>query len=404
MAARIEWRISDGAYGEFFLSPEPPSNERKKAIIVCTWDWYYYSHRRNIARLLIDRGYEVIVVTRIFDHREKILADGVRLIELPFSRPSLNPFREYQITRGLKKIYKAEQPDLVYHIAFKPVLYGSLAANRLNIPVQVNAIAGMGQLFLGRSFKIRMIRRFVMFQLKRLFRSNQTRLIVQNQTDFDFLKKSLNLPENRIALIKGVGIDLDEFQPVQKCENNSVVVTMVSRLIREKGVIELVEAARELKQKNLDVTIQLVGDPDFDSPEQIAADNLRQWQDEGLVEWVGFRSNIPQVYSQADIACLPSYSEGLPKSLMEACASGLPIVTTDNSGCREVVDDGENGFIVPPRDSKSLAQALEKLIVDADLRTRFGIQSRLKAETEFDEKLILAQTAAVCGLEPAPVD
>ena len=284
------------------------------------------------------------------------------------------------------------------------MLTGSLAARKLNIPIQVNAIAGMGQLFLGTSLKIRMIRKLVMYLLKRLFKNDRTRLVVQNQTDFDLLQGMLRVPTERMALIKGVGVDLKEFQPAERTNEKPVVITMVSRLIREKGVMELVEASRLLKQKELDFEVHLVGDPDLDSPEQIAKDDLESWQSEGLIRWSGFQEDINAIYSSSDIACLPSYSEGLPKSLIEATACGLPVVTADNSGCREVVDEGQNGFLVPARDPAALADALEKLILDPQLRKRFGEKSRAKAESEFDIRLILKQTADVCGLNPDSQD
>lgn len=173
---------------------------------------------------------------------------------------------------------------------------------------------------------------------------------------------------------------------------------MVSRLIKEKGILELISAARLLKNKGLEFELHLIGDPDFDSPQQIAASDLRQWQSEGLITWTGFRDDIAEIYRHSDIAVLPSYSEGLPKSLLEAAACGLPIVTTDTSGCREVVDVDQNGYLVPIRDPESLAAALEKLILDPELRHRFGRHSRHKAETEFGLDLILRQTAHACGL------
>lgn len=351
--------------------------------------------------MLQDAGYDVTVITRIFDHREEIEADGVRILELPFSRPSLNPFREYPLIRGLRRIYKQEKPDLIYHVAFKPVLYGSMAARNLDIPCQVNAIAGMGQLFLGTSWKIRLIRRLVMSRLRKLFRNPRTRLIIQNNRDLQFLQQELGLSRDRMHLIKGVGVDLDQFFPVEKPERERPLITMVSRLIREKGVFELVEATRMLRSRGLNPRIRLVGDPDFDSPEQISKEQLLQWQSAGLIEWVGFQEDIQQVYAESDIAVLPSYSEGLPKSLLEACACGLPIVTTDNAGCVEVVEDGNNGWIVPVRDPESLAMALEKLVVDRALRQRFGNASRQKAIAEFDLKRILQQTANACGLGAA---
>ncbi|MEC9092670.1 MAG: glycosyltransferase family 4 protein [Planctomycetota bacterium] len=380
------------------------TTKQKKAILVCTWDWYYYSHRRSISKMLLQAGYQVILVTKVFSLREEIEADGVQIIELPFSRPSLNPFREYQVTKQLKQIYQREKPDLVFHIAFKPVLYGSLAARKLAIPIQVNAIAGMGQLFLGQSLKIRLIRALVMFLLKWTFRNQCTRLIVQNNKDLKYLKDKLKISESRLFLIKGVGVDLNDFCPVEKPVRDKVVVTLVSRLIKEKGVLELVESARILKKRNLEFEIRLVGDSDFESPQQVTKEQIAQWEVEGLVVWQGFQENIQAVYAESDVAVLPSYSEGLPKSLMEACACGLPIVTTNNSGCLEVVEDNFNGFIVPAKDAVSLANAIEKLIRDKQLRDAFGRRSREKSEREFELKAILKQTAIACSLPVATDD
>ena len=347
--------------------------------------------------MLIEADYEVVVVTRLFKLQKEIEADGVRIIDLPFSRPSLNPIGELGILRSLRKIYQAEKPDLVFHVAFKPVLIGSLAALGKTIPRRVNAIAGMGQLFLKKSLKIRLIRLLVMTILRFLFRNRSNQLIVQNRIDLEFLRKRLNLSADQLHLIRGVGVDIDKFVPTEKT-NPIPVVSLVARLIKEKGVLELVEAARILRSRGVKARIWLVGEPDKDSPEQITETELQKWESEKLIEWKGFQNDIRQVYADSDIAVLPSYSEGLPKSLLEACASGLPIVTTDNGGCLEVVDDGINGLIVPSQNSERLADTLATLIGDRQLRIQYGLASRERAQKEFSLSLVLAQVRTACGI------
>ncbi len=405
----------------------------KKAIIVCTWDWYYYSHRRNISKMFLDAGYEVIVVTKIFSLRTEIESDGVQVIDVPFSRASLNPFRELGIIWRLRRIYAKEKPDIVYHVAFKPVLYGSLAAIWKSIPRRINAIAGMGQLFLSNNFRIRLIRRFVVFILWLLFKDRRNIVIAQNKVDQQILSKRLGLKPEQSHLVRGVGVDLNEFTTNQKtnlktgsdaldgnslnpidslpdqgltpfsnstiaASNSAPVITLVSRLIAEKGIHELIAAARILKSKKIPCRIWLVGDPDFDSPHHITVQQLRDWESEALIEWKGHTDSINAIYAQTDIAVLPSYSEGLPKSLLDACACGLPIVTTNVSGCEEVVTDNLNGLIVPVRDPVSLAAALEKLINEPHLREQFGRQSRCRAETEFSSEIIIDQIKSICRL------
>ena len=445
-----------------------------------------------------DAGYEVIVVTKIFSLRTKIESDGVRIIDVPFSRASLNPFREFAIIWRLRRIYAQEKPDIVYHVAFKPVLFGSLAAIWKAIPLRVNAIAGMGQLFLSKTLKIRFIRWFVTFVLRRLFKDRRNILIAQNQVDQEVLSKSLRLKPEQTFLIRGVGVDLDEFRPNLKTghsksgsdplkgESNSnlkptpaqglppfsnpelksgsdplkgnpppqqtslpqqglppfsgpnktehlkmepdplkgesnpkveptpaqglppfsnpapnqlpPIITLVARLIAEKGIHELVAAARILKSKNIPCRIWLVGEPDTGSPQQISVAQIQSWESQQLIEWKKHREDINAIYNQTDIAVLPSYSEGLPKSLLEACACGLPIVTTDVSGCIEVVEHNVNGLIVPVKDSNALAAALERLVSDQSLRERLGCESRRKADAEFSSEIIIDQIRSICRL------
>lgn len=373
------------------------------AIFVISEDWYYWSHRRVLARELMEQGYQVILVTRVNSLREEIEADGVRLIDLSLSRASFNVLRDFKYVKTLYELYRRERPDLVYHVAFKPVLYGAIAARLARVPHRVNAIAGMGVLFSNHRISTRIVRWIVMRAFSVLFNRPECTLIVQNQSDFGRLQKRLRLLDQRICLIRGAGVDIRQFTPrsdedAAADSSDGPVITHVSRLIRDKGIEELALASRELKRRGLRFRLQVVGEADMNHVRPISPAEIMAWQDEGLLEWKGHSDDIATIYQESDIAVLASYSEGLPKSLLEACACGLPIVTTDNPGCREVVEHGRNGLIVPVRDHLALADALQKLIENPEMRRQMGEQSRERAVNEFSLELIVEQTMKVFGV------
>jgi glycosyltransferase involved in cell wall biosynthesis len=369
------------------------ARDKPVLLYLVTEDWYFWSHRLPIARAARAAGWEVLVATRVGSHGDMIRQEGFRLIPIKMRRRSLAPWREIATVAELIGIYRRERPDLVHHVAMKPVLYGSLAAAVAGVPAVVNARAGMGYVFTSSAMKARLLRPLIKKAVRWLLDRANARLILQNPDDVAAMSAGTVAPK-RIVLIRGSGVDTTAFAPAPEPGGTPVAV-MVSRMLWDKGVGELVEAARLLKERKASVDVVLVGPPDPENPASISEGQLRDWEASGDVAWWGERSDIAQIWAKSHIAVLPSHREGLPKSLLEAAACGRPLVATDVSGCREVVRPGETGILVPPRDPGSLADALERLATDPDLRRRMGSAARELVERELSQEVVVEQTMAL---------
>ena len=376
---------------------ESMTQRARKVVMVVSEDWYFLSHRFALARYLAAEGWEVVVATQVnrAADSERIAAAGLRVVPVPLERGRLLALGDLCYWWRLRRLYREEQPDVVHQVAMKPVLYGSVAALGLPRTGVVNALAGLGYLFTNRRGIVAVVRAIVLRMFRWLFARRSTRLILQNTEDMALFGRELGVPEKNLRLIRGSGVDLAGFNPVEHGARKPVVAVMVARLLRDKGVLELVEASRILRQEGVPVRVQLAGGIDRKNPNSLSESEVSALQAEDVVDCLGHRDDIAAVYGRADIAVLPSYREGLPRSLLEAAACGLPIVTTDTSGCREVVADGVNGFLVPVRDPVALAEALRRLTKDAELRRSMGAASRLRAEQEFSQELIFASTLSV---------
>ena len=367
-------------------------NTSPKLLFVVTEDWYFVSHRLPLALAAQKAGFGVAVATRVGKYGETILAAGIRLIPFGLSRRRGNPFRE---VIALVRLYHRERPDIVHHVALKPVLYGAFAARLAGVPHVVNAIAGLGWLFTSSGLAVRTVRPVICRLLVWLLGSPHSRTIVQNPDDFGLMIK-MGVPEDRLRLIRGAGVDTGVFTPALESPPEPVTVLFSARMLWAKGVGEFVEAARLLTQAGVKARFVLVGEPDANSPASVPMATLHAWHGQNGVEWWGHRDDMPAMFHAAHIACLPSfYREGLPKVLLEAAACGLPIVTTDAPGCREIVRDGDNGFLVPVRDAQALALALRSLIDNAALRAKMGQRAREIVLVEFSQERVIAETLAV---------
>jgi glycosyltransferase involved in cell wall biosynthesis len=362
-------------------------------LLFVTEDWYFVSHRLPLALAAQAAGYDVVVATRVRDCGDLIRGSGLRLIPFENVRSGLNPLTEIGTLIRLVLLYRRERPDLVHHVAMKPVLYGSLASRLAGHPFTVNALAGMGWLFTSGSGLAPLLKPLVRRLLSRLLSSGVA--LVQNPDDARLLAQ-MGVPESHIRRIAGSGVDLQRFHPTRAPDGIPVVI-LPARLLWDKGVAEFVAAARILRSKGVAARLILVGSPDPFNPASISAIQVSKWVEEGIVEHLGWIENMPDVLATCHIVCLPSYREGLPKSLIEAAASGKPIVTTDVPGCREVVINDHNGFLVQPRDANDLARALTLLIEDPSLRQVMGDRGRRRAEEEFALASVIEQTLALYG-------
>ena len=367
----------------------------RKLLFFITEDWYFCSHRLPLALAAKEVGYEVSVVTRACSHGEQIKAAGIKLIPLELSRRGVNPLTEFRVISRLVSIYRSEQPDIVHHVALKPVLYGTIASLVAKVPCIVNALAGLGFLFSSQSLRVRSLRPLVKLVFRLLLNRRNSRVILQNPDDVCLMCDGRVLNRERIALIRGSGVDIRQFT-VQPEQPGLSTVILASRLLWDKGVGEFVEAARQLRLHGVRARFVLVGEGDAANPSAIPNKQLRHWHEEGDVEWWGRRGDMPAVIAQSHIVCLPSfYGEGVPKVLIEAASCGRPIVTTDTPGCREIVQDGVNGFLVPVRDATAVAEALKKMIESSELRSRLGARGRELVEREFTLDKVNTETLKV---------
>jgi len=369
--------------------------KRTKLLFLVTEDWYFCSHRLPIAREAQKRGFEIVVATRVGCHGDQITSEGFRLVPLRLMRRSTNPFSELVAIIQLIGIYLREKPDIVHHVAMKPVLYGTLAARLAGVPHIVNAMAGMGYVFISGQIKARLLKPVIRATFRLLLNSGNSRLILQNSDDKTMFIQSRLINSERIRLVRGSGVDTEIYHPFPEPAGSPVVV-LASRMLWDKGIGEFVAAARLLQSRGVDARFVLVGDTDLHNPAAIPAEQLAAWHSEGTVSWQGFSDAMPTVFARSTIVCLPSkYGEGIPKVLLEAAACGRPIVTTDSNGCREVVLHGENGLLVPVRSTVELADALQLLIENPELRRRMGARGREIVVKEFTTDKVVAATMAV---------
>ena len=365
---------------------------RGKLLFFVTEDYYFVSHRLPIAAAAKADGYDVCVVTRVGECGDVIRRAGLRLIAFDNARSSVNPIADLPRLIRLILLYRRERPDIVHHVAMKPVLFGSLAARWSGRrPHVINALAGMGWLFTSGRGLARWLKPAVRRALRHAVSSGIT--LVQN-TDDAQLVAELGVPGPRIRLVAGSGVDLERFQP-RPVPDGLPVIVMHSRLLWHKGVGEYVAAARLLRQRGVAARFLLAGEPDPANPASIPAAQIKEWALEASVEFLGQVEDVPGLLAGSHIVCLPSHREGLPKSLIEAAAAGRAIVTTDVPGCRAVVRDGDNGLLVRVRNPDALADGLERLIADPDLRQAMGARGRARAEREFSLDLVIGQTLAL---------
>lgn len=366
---------------------------KKKLLFLLSEDWFVCSHFLDRALAAKAAGYDVVIVANENKHGDQIRNAGLRFEPLAYDRGGINVFKELQFLYKLFKVYKAEKPDIVHQISAKPIFYGSFLARLLNVPAIVNAPIGLGYVFSSDDLKARLLLPFIKLAYKLFLNTGNSKIIFENGDDLEYFVKMNAAKKEDTVLIKGAGVDMQEFKPVEKSGIPSVV--LIARMLRDKGIDEYIKAAKSVLSKSIPARFILVGGIDEENPTSFSSRQLEEWSEVEGIEWLGKRNDVAEILKEAHIACLPSYREGLPKSLIESAASGLPIVTTDTVGCREVVEDGVNGYLVPIKNSELLADSLVKLLEDETLRKEMGQKSRHLAETTFANELVIKQTLNV---------
>ncbi len=353
-------------------------------------DRYFLSHRRALALAARDAGYRVVVCLRIGGkYMERIRAEGFECFALEHeNKAGISFLREFLVLIQLVRIYRKYRPRIAHHFGVRNLLYGSIAARLAKTPFVVNSFLGLGSLFSENSLRFRCLKKIILPPLQYFHRAKNTRVIVQNDADREMILQNVLPDESRLSVVRGSGVDVRSFYPTPE-PTGAPLAVLASRMLTDKGVHEFVEAATLLQKKDMKIRMALAGSPDPKNPSSIPESTLSQWHREGRIEWWGYRENMAEVWRDCHIAVLPTYyKEGLPRSLLEAASCARPLVATDVPGCRDILKDRVNGLRITPRDSKALADAINKLAGDADLRRKMGAAGRRIVEREFSDEIV----------------
>jgi len=367
---------------------------KKRVLFVITEDWALISHRLHLAEAAIKLGYEVAVVTRVTKYRDMLEASGLKVFHWRLERRSLNPISEIISIVHLWKILTFFGPDIIHAVAQKPVIYAGLALKFSKKAKFVAALGGVGFIFTGKNIKANLLKPIVKLCLRFVLRDPTSKLILQNIDNVQTILDLSIVDKNRITLIKGAGVEIGKFQP-SLIPKGPPMVILPARMLWDKGVAEFVRVAGRIKARHIKARFVLVGDVDSHNPASITQSQVDQWVQQGAVEHWSRRDNMDQIYQQASIVCLPSYNEGLPKVLLEAASCARPTVAFNVPGCREIVRDGINGFLVSFGDETALEKAIVTLIKDRSLCAKMGAKGREIVEQAFSGEIINAQTFAI---------
>lgn len=339
---------------------------------------YFLSHRLSLAQFAKQNGFKVAVASTPF-------TSEFETYSISFKRGGVNLFYELKTLLNLLKVFLKYKPEIVHNVALKPVLYGSILGRMLNIKT-INSINGFGYIFTSSQLKAKLLRPFVYFFLKIFLNHKNSTVIVQNIDDYNDCLKIL--PKANLKIVSGSGVDENYYIPNNLKQKAPFTFVLVARMLYSKGILEYVEAAKIVKQKYPEVRFLLVGDPDLENPETILESTLKEWHNLNYIEWLGHKKNIKEIYDHSHVAVLPSYREGMPKSLLEAMACGLPIITTNVRGCRDLFCD--NGYLVPLKNTAEIVKAMVCCIENNNLEP-MAQNGRKKIEELYSNNVINSQ-------------
>ena len=368
--------------------------KQDKLFIVVNVDWFFLSHRLPVALAAQNAGWDVTIVTADTGKLKDIEAKGLKTINLPMSRSGMNIKEELSTMWFLYNLYKREKPDVVHHVGMKTILWGTLAAKFAKVNGVVNAVSGLGGFFAedNKSMLAKVMPKVLKFSHSR----KNLLVIFQNNEDRAMYVKKGIIDDSQARFIKGSGVNLQEYYYTPEPTEGKIKVILTARMIVEKGVFLLIEAAEILRKEYEDkAEFWLVGGID-DHPGAITKEQLDKACDGEYIKWLGYRTDVKELLQQSHIVAFPSYyMEGLPKSLIEATAIGRPIITTKSIGCKDTVDDGVNGFLIAPKEVEPLVEKLRLMIDDAALRQKMGKASREKAEQDFSLDVVIEKHLSI---------
>ena len=365
------------------------TDHNQRLLIMVNVDWFFKSHRLPIALAAQKEGFEVHVACAITSVADELRSLGIQVHELNMSRSGTAILGELKLLGEIWRVLKHVSPDVIHTVTMKPVVYGMLLARLRRVPVRIAAMSGLGYLFIDKSLKVKILK-FIVSLLLRFSLRNAKAVIFQNSTDASIFKKMGFIQPSQAVLIHGSGVDLDNYAVTPE-PKASFVVMFLARFLIDKGLNEFVEAARELKQNNENIDMVLVGSVDPGNPNSVTEADIKAWENEGIISSWGYSKDVPAIIQKSNIMVLPSYREGLPKSLVEAAASGRPVITTDVPGCRDAIVPDSTGLLVPVRNVNALKNAILTLRDRPDLRQLYSVNGRRLAESKFDINNVIAK-------------
>jgi glycosyltransferase involved in cell wall biosynthesis len=369
-----------------------PSSINGRVLLVGNDVEYFIMHRLALALALARRGIDLHVALPSQPHEPLLHSQPFKLHLYDLKRASTNPLREVAALRQLRSLYRRARPAIIHHFTIKPVLYGSLAARGIEARV-VNSVTGLGYLFTNSSAAVAVLRTLALPLLRIGCNRSDVTMAFENRDDLAVYVKQGVCAESQTTVLPSAGIDPAQFAR-PKTAHNGTVVMVLSRMLYAKGILDFIEAARIARRDAPELRFVLVGGSD-PNPESIPSEHLTKAAAEGAVEYWGPTEDPGLALSSADILCLPSYREGLPRSLLEGALIGLPLIASDVPGCRDVVTHGENGLLVPVRNPNELALAALRLHRDPPLRVTMGERGRQTAAARYTVEAVADQTLAV---------
>ena len=357
----------------------------KKIALVINNSWSAYNFRLNLARAMKKDGYEVVFIAPYDNKYSKLIEEEFRFFDVDIDSKGMNPINDMKMILSLYKTFKIIKPDIILNFTIKPNIYSSIVAGVMGI-ASISNITGLGTIFIKESLVTKIAK--LLYKVALNFNSV---VFFQNRDDENLFTYNNLVDKNKIDLLPGSGVDLKKFVPSQtKTLNNKIIFLVIARLLKDKGIVEYIEAIKIIQKKYKNVEFKILGAVGVENKTAISKDELQVWIDNNLVEYLGVSDDVQKIIASVDCVVLPSYREGTPRSLLEACAMEKPIITTNVVGCKEVVDDSINGYLCKVKDTKDLANKIEMMInLSQDERVSMGRLGRKKVVDKFDEKIVI---------------
>ena len=367
---------------------------KKKIFFLVNTDSFFLSHRFDIAKKMIRSNYEVHIGTEFSKYKSLFLKSGIKIHEVNFFRNSFNLFKAFYSLIQIFFLLKKIKPDILHAISLKPVIFGGLISFITPIKSLVISVTGLGSMFINKGIFYNFREYIFKTFYKVIFLFSNLKVILQNKDDLNYLIKKSNLKKKDVQIIKGSGVNLNKFK-FSNIPKGSPIILMASRIIKDKGVFEYIEAIRILKKKNFNGKFFLIGDIDNDNPSAISNSLIRLWKKKKMIIYLKHQQNIIKYIKKSSIVVLPSYREGFPKILMEAAACGRPVITTNVPGCKDAIVNRVTGYLIPVKKSKPLADLIFNLSKKRNTLKKMGIDARIHAEKNFDVNNVVSKHLSI---------